>query len=249
MGLRARMRRKVEARRLALRERCIHEHAAMEAVERHWADADGLLRQVDAKDSIFELERIRGKILEDFRKNAIAPIETSVPKSSAGVRSQSDERFVQNQLKNLLANANGLDDFQLLRRLYFAAATLDVYQRHTRDMMRTLERAHRDHARKMETMREHIETLSRQVHNARRKDWCQQQTKRWRPLGQPETQAKQLAAEGGPRSAYFDPRVEASGPSACAGGIARIVGSLQIDPYDHTSRMGRSFSDAISRKF
>jgi hypothetical protein len=184
------------ARRAALaRAAAIEEHSLMDALMRHWGETDVLLRQHDAKDSIFELERVRKLVLEDFRDHKITPLADGFPRMRSGKMAPRDRKEFERSLHLLLQPAEHMLDTELLRRLFFAATTADMYQRHNKELRHKVALAHRDSVSALRELRLRIAALEQQLKSARRESWCLVQTRLWEPHRNLHFIAKPLVLE------------------------------------------------------
>ncbi|GBG24984.1 Hypothetical Protein FCC1311_012012 [Hondaea fermentalgiana] len=224
-----------------LREKCVMELGLNKALDQHWKDCDKLLRQVDAKDSIFELERIRKVLISRFESRNVDPMEARYP----GKRTRRDKKLLKADIDKLIEPVKDFESFENLKRLYYGAAAMDMYQRHNLEMRKRAARKHREAYLIKERLRSEIRELEIKVDRARREKWCAEDLHLWEPHRLPNTERKDLALHGGPRSLdLFDERCEESS------GMARLVHALQVSPvaYEIVS-LGRTYSDAISKDF
>lgn len=245
-------------REVALRKRCIAELSLNEALDGHWRDADALMRQVDAKDSIFELERLRKLIIGRFVDSKIARLEVNFPANADGKRSADDERLYQQDFAEAVQGAKDFGDEHNLRRLYYAAATMDMLRRHNRQLRKQLRHEDREAAWEQARLRRKVRELQTEIRHAEREKWCLDGIKLWEPHRYARSEPKVLALArtsereeedekqqrwrrgGGPKSLL-------SSPERCGKGLVRLVGKLQVTPDDYAVQQGRTFTDAIAR--
>jgi hypothetical protein len=265
-------------RAAAARAAAIEEHSLMDALTRHWGETDVLLRQHDAKDSIFELERVRKLVLEDFRDHEITPLADGFPRMRSGKMAPRDRKDLARSLHQLLRPAEHMLDTELLRRLFFAATTADMYRRHNKELRHKVALAHRDGVSVLRELRLRIAALEQQLKRARRESWCLAQTRLWEPhrnlhfiakplvldeqqalvraaAEQPEQDdsaaaaARPLRPRRAPQSPFLDLGDESLASAPGVGGMARLVDKLECAARDRNTRRGLAYSDTISREF
>lgn len=234
--------RRKEAKIAELREKCILELGLNKALDQHWKDCDTLMRQVEAKDSIFELERIRKLVLARLLDGKVAEIEGHYP----GKRSRHDRKLYHADIASLIEPVKEFDNFENLKRLYYATAAMDMYQRHNHDLRKKLVRHHRDSFFVKQKLRHDIADLEEKIDRARREKWCSENVNLWEPHRLPNTERKILAINGGPQSIDIDEDERCEESS----GMARLVRKLQLTPLAYeVAALGKAHSDAISESF
>ena len=139
--------------------------------------------------------------------------------------SRRDRKLYKKHVRQVCKTAAPYDNIEYLKRLYYAAVTMDMYKRYNKGLRRDLQLKHREGFFALSKLTQRVEELEEKIQVAQRQNWCLEQNRLWEPTKFIHFEKKRLAMESpkGPQSSLVDLRDESCNNILRVGGMARLI--------------------------
>ena len=159
--------------------------------------AEDLLRKVEKKDAIYELETCTERVVSRYREDVLNVLEDMFmnngrlvkTKDAKDARKQHTQKF-----KGAVCTENELS---VLKSCVLA---LETFKRINGRLQLQIDEVESQRQRQTERFQKVHQEIKVDLEEAQRGFWCREQIKQWEPERDPSFQPKTLAIHGGPKS-------------------------------------------------
>ena len=181
--------------------------AALDVIEEHCKHAEQLTRMKERKDSFYELELLRKRIIADYRTMVFQPLVAKARRRGMQAIHPGDSvRAARKELASASSSVRDFTQLDTLKRLYNSAGAMATYKRLNAKLRKQIKVAQRQTERRQRVHDATVADLNQKIAVAMRTRWCKRQTERWEPERFSSQDMKELALESKGPIKKFSPK-------------------------------------------